>query len=83
MTVNNKDGVSSMKGATKLNTLAVTNITSDTDEKEVDKLVKDIGSIESFRKAYNLEKMKTKQFTFLVLDDVHTFLDPYKWHEGV
>ncbi len=46
--------------------------------------LKDIGSVESFRKAYNLKKMKTKQFTFQVLvDDIHTFLDPDKWPGGV
>ncbi len=80
MTYNKKDGVSSVKGAPKVKTLAVTNITSDTDDNEVEKLVKYIGSVERFRKAYYLEKMKTKQFTFQVLvDDVHTFLDPDKY----
>ncbi len=84
VTGNKVDGVSNIKDAPKVKTLAVTNTTSDTYDKEFEQLVKDIGSIESFRKAYNLEKMKTKQFTFQVLlNDVHTFLDPDKWPESV
>ena len=58
-----KNNESSVKGAPKVKTLAVTNITSDTEDDQVEKLVKEIGHIESFRKAYNLDKMKTKQFT--------------------
>ncbi len=43
-----------------------------------------VGSIENFRKAYNLDKMRTKQFTFQVLDDdVEKFLDPEKWSCGM
>ncbi len=64
--------------------MAVTNITKDPEDADVEKLVKGIGSIESFREAYTLDKMRTKQFTFPVLDDdVETFVDPEKWPSGV
>ena len=73
-----------VKGAPQVRTLAETNITKDTLDENVEKLVKRIGPVESFRKAYNLDKMRTKQFTFQVLEkDMVTFLDPDKWPSGV
>ena len=73
---NKKEGVRKVKGAPQ--------VKADMEDAEVEKFVKDIGSIESFRKAYNLEKMKTKQYTFQVLvGDAQKFLDPDMWPEGV
>ncbi len=64
----NKNDDVTVKGALKVKTMAITNITKDTEDADIEKLVKGVGSIESFRKAYNLDKMRTKQFTFQVLD---------------
>jgi len=73
-----------VKAAPQTKTLALTNITCDTSDDDVEKFVKSVGSTLSFRKAYNLEKMHTKQFTFLLLQkDVETFLDADKWPVGV
>lgn len=85
MKVMGKKGENSgVKGAPQTKTLAVTNFTTDTKDEDVETLVKDVGNILNFRKAYNLEKMKTKQFTFQVLlNVVDTFLDGDKWPLGV
>ncbi len=80
---NKKDDVK-VKGALKIKTMTITNFPKDTEDADVEKLVKGVGSIESFRKAYNLDKMRAKQFTFPVLDDdVKKLLDPKKWPSGV
>ncbi len=68
-----------MKGVPKIKTVTVTNITKDTEDADIEQPVKDVGYIENFRKAYNLDKMRAKQITFQVLDDdVEKFLDPEK-----
>jgi hypothetical protein len=80
---NNHD-LHNVKGAAGLSTLAVTNIDKDCDDLDVENLVKGVSDIQSFRKAYNLEKMRTKQVTFCVpRDQEKVFLDPSKWPVGV
>ena len=75
---------SKVKGAPKTKVLAVTNITKETEDKDVEEMVMKVGSVTSFRKAYNLEKMHTKQFTFQVpVSDIEQFLDEDKWPSGV
>ncbi len=45
---NKKDDVK-VKDATKIKTMTVTNITKDTEDADVEKLLKSVGSIESLR----------------------------------